>query len=64
MFFNMLFAARVVHDMLCALLVHGNLHSQCPKMYKQQKRGNKMENDIENSRLLKAQTGQTIKKLR
>ena len=41
-----------------------NKVSQCPKMYKQQKLGNKMESDIENSRLFKAQTGQTIKKLR
>ena len=44
------------------LLVHCNQLSQYPKRYKKQKLGNKMDGDIEDSRLCKAQTGQKTEK--
>ena len=45
----MLFAMRVTHVIPCALPIHSNQYSWHPKNYKNQKLGNKMEGDTEDS---------------
>ena len=45
----MLFAMRVTYVMPCALPIQGNQPSQPPKSYKNQKLGNKIGGDTEDS---------------